>query len=185
MADASSVPCGNVVGAWSMVVNGLRARLVTSESKPDRSALDIDLEVENVSPQEPIELHWTGYVTLGFATFRLEDAAGSDAEPPWRFAGNSAAGPTRGLFPAGKVIRYVVHRGPFATMNGRRALRIGAFWGRELPSDGSKPFFLRAVVTAGPTHSNAPTYEGDQLVRTPAPARVWTGTLEIPAVCIE
>jgi hypothetical protein len=182
--SSSTVACGDVVGAWSSTVNGLRGRIVTSGSKPDRSSLDIFLELENVSGQEPIELHFTGTLPLGFIAFRLDDAAGTDREPDWRFGGNAPTGEARALFPAGQVIRYSVHRGTFVSMMGKRALRIGAFWGRELPSDSSKRF-LRAVITAGPTHPDAVTYAGDELVRTPPRARVWSGTLDVPGVCID
>jgi hypothetical protein len=185
MTDASStsLPCGDVIGAWSQTVNGLRARLVTSGSKPDRSALDITLEIENVSDQ-PIEMHWTGYIPLGFASFRLDDTQGKDIEPAWRFGGNAPSGDVRAIFRPKKTIRYDVHRGAFVPTMGNRALRIGAFWGRELPGDGTKRF-LRATITAGPAHRNASAYEGNDLVHDPPPARVFAGTLEVPAVCVD
>ena len=181
----TSASCGDAVGSWSPVVSGLRARLVTSGSKADRSALDVALEIENVSG-EVIDLSWTGSIPLGFATFRLEDTQGKDVEPDWRFGGNSPTGDARALFRAKKTVRYDIHRGAFVTMMGKRALRIGAFWGRELPSDGSKRF-LRAVVSASPHRGGAPdvAYEGSELVRDPPPARAFAGTLEVPAVCLE
>jgi hypothetical protein len=182
-APSTSPPCGDVTGAWSQVVGGLRARLVTSGSKPDRSALDITLEIENVGG-DAIELPWSGYVPLGFATFRLDDAQGNDIEPAWRFGGNSPSGDVRAIFRPKKTMRYDVHRGTFVTMMGKRALRVGAFWGRELPTDGSKRF-LRATITAGAPHPNAPAYEANEIVPDPPNSRVFSGTLEIPPVCIE
>lgn len=185
MTDAAPVSagCGDVVGAWSPVVNGLRARLVTTGSKPDHSALDVALEIENVGG-DVIELPWSGDVGLGFATFRLDDAQGKDIEPAWRFGGNSFTGDVRAIFRPKKTIRYDVHRGAFATMNGKRALRIGAFWGRELPNDGSRRF-LGATITAGTPKPDAPAYEGVEIVRDPPRAKVFSGTLQVPAVCIE
>ncbi len=177
--------CQDVVGAWSPIVNGLRARLTTSGSKPDGSALDITLEVENVG-SEAVEISWTGVLPLGFASFRLDDARGTDIEPEWRFGGNAPSGEARALFRARSTQRYEVHRGAFVTMTGKRALRIGAFWGRELPTDGQKRF-LRATLAAGPPHVNAPdhAYEGTAVVLKPPPARAFVGPLEVPAVCIE
>jgi len=164
-------------------VSSLRARLVTTGSQPDLSALDITLEIENVG-SEPVELSWSGYIPMGFATFRLDDPQGHDIEPEWRFGGNSPSGDVRAIFRANKTIRYHVHSGAFVTMMGKRALRIGAFWGRELPGDGSKRF-LRATVTAGLPHPDAFAYEGTDLVRDPPRARAFVGTLEVPAICIE
>jgi len=178
----SSTTCGDVEGAWSPVVSGLRGRLVTSGSKPDHSALRIVLELENVSDQGPLEIHWMGDVHLGFATFRLDDAAGNDIEPPWRLGGNAPSGNIRAFLPPAKVVRYDVHGGPFETMMGGRILRIGAFWGRQLPSDGSRRF-LRGQVTGAPALDGAIAYEGNAPAAMPR-GRVWIGRLELPAVCI-
>lgn len=166
-------------------MDGLRARWVTAGSKPDHSALDITLEIENVSP-EAVDLAFTGYIPLGFTTFRLDDAQGHDIEPDWRFGGNSPTGDSRALFRAGQTVRYSIHRGAFPMMANKRALRIGAFWGRELPSDGTKRF-LRAVVHGSTRTDHTPdfAYEGNELVRNPPTARSFTGALEIPAVCVE
>jgi hypothetical protein len=187
MTDSSSTsrPCGDINGAWSPVVNGLRARLVTSGSKPDRSALDITLEIENVGG-EPIELAWSGYIPLGFASFRLDDEQGRDIEPAWRFPGNAPGGDVRALFRANKTVRYEVHRGAFVTMMGKRALRIGAFWGRELPTDGTNRF-LRATITGGSPHDGdlRYAYEGNDLVRDPPRARLFIGNLDVPPVCVD
>lgn len=184
-ARTASAACGDATGAWSAPVSGLRARLVSSGSKPDRSALDIALEIENVSG-EAVDLSWSGAIPTGFTRFRLDDAQGNDLEPDWRFGGNEPTGDTRALFPAKKTIRYDIHKGAFTMMMGRRALRIGAFWGRELPSDGSKRL-LRATIAASASRVAASDfgYEGTELVRSPPPARAFTGTLEVPPLCIE
>ncbi|HEY8080060.1 MAG TPA: hypothetical protein VIF62_38280 [Labilithrix sp.] len=180
---AASPPCGDVVGAWSPVVSGLHARLVTFGSNRDRSALDVVLEIENVG-SDAIELPWSGRIALGFAKFRLDDARGNDVEPAWAFGGNEFTGDVRAIFRPKKTIRYDVHRGAFESMSGKRALRIGAFWGRELPSDGSKRF-LHATLTAGSPHADAIAYEGNDLVRDEPHARAFAGTIEVPAVCID
>ncbi len=180
---APPTPCGDVVGAWSPVVSGLRARLVTSGSTPDRSALDVTLEVENTG-DEAAELSWSGPIALGFAKFRLDDGQGNDVEPAWAFGGNELTGDVRAIFRAKKTVRYDVHRGAFARMSGKRALRIGAFWGRELPTDGSRRF-LGATITAGPRHADAPVYEGSDIVRDPPRTRAFAGTIAVPAVCVD
>lgn len=177
---ANAPSCGDVVGAWSSVVDGLRARLVTSGSKPDKSSLRIVLEIENVSDQ-PLEIHWDG-LYLGFQTFRLEDATGNDVEPPWRLPGNAPSGKVRAVFPPAKVVTYELHRGPFEKMKDARILRIGAFWGREL--DGSRRL-LRSKVMGVPKLEGAAAYEGQELATNVPPGRVWTGPLEVPGVCVE
>jgi len=158
--------------------------LVTSGSKPDRSALDVVLEIENVA-NEAVELSWTGYIPLGFASFRLEDAQANDVEPSWRFGGNAPSGNARALFRKNQTIRYDIHRGPFTPMMGKRALRIGTFWGRELPTDGTSRSLRATITGAAAIQSDAATYEGVDSVSTPPPARAFVGTLDIPAVCIE
>ena len=184
-SPSTSRPCGDVTGAWSPVVSGLRARLVTSGSIRDRSALDITLEIENVSA-DMIDLSWTGSIPLGFARFHLDDASGKDIEPAWRFGGNELTGDVRAIFRPHQTVRYRIHRGAFVTMMGKRALRIGAFWGRELPTDGSKRF-LRATLTGGPPHAKAIpyAYEGDDLVRDPPSARPFSAALDVPPVCVD
>lgn len=177
-----SKACGDTVGAWSSVVDGLRGRLVTSGSKPDHSALRIVLELENKSGR-PLDLHWTGN-HLGFATFRLEDEAGKDPEPGWRLGGNEATGNLRATLSETAPTTYVVHDGPFGSMNGGRILRIGAFWGRELPGGGARRS-LRAVVVGGPANPDAAPLAGSASAPTTARGRPWTGRLELPPVCVE
>jgi hypothetical protein len=184
LATDASAPCGDVVGAWSPVVSGLRARLVTSGSQADHSALHIVLEVENVSGHGPLAVDWEGYIPFGFVTFRLEDAAGTDREPAWALGGNSPSGKIRAIFPPNKVVSYVIHDSTFGSMMGGRILRIGAFWGRELPSNGSRRF-LRARVTGSPALVAAVTYEGEEPAATSTPASVWVGSLDVPLVCIQ
>lgn len=180
-SDAGKMACHEGLGAWSETVDGLRARLVTSAAS--RDGVDVDLEVENVSGA-PLEVHWTGDLPLGFVQFHLDDAAGRDVEPGWRFGGNAPSGSVRSVFLPGKSVRYAVHHGAFGKMASARTIRIGAFWGRELPSDGSRRF-LRGVIAAGPTHPEAPAYAGNEPAVKPPPARAWTGPLQVPAVCLE
>lgn len=179
--DAGGAPCAVGPGSWSPTVDGLRARLVTTNAS--REGVDVDLEVENTSGAA-VELHWTGNLPLGFAELHLDDAAGRDVVPDWRFVGNSPSGDVRSVFPSGQTVRYAVHRGPFGKMGAARTMRIGAFWGRELPGGGEKRF-LRATITAGGAHPTAPAYLGAEPAAKAAAGRAWSGALQVPAVCIE
>jgi hypothetical protein len=188
--------CGDVVGAWSPVVGGLRGRLVTSGSRADRSALRLALELENVSGRGPLEVNWNGSIQIGFAAFELADATGALVpEPAWRWGGNESVGHARVIMPSSGVVQFVVADNLFAPMMGRRAMRLGAFWGREMPTDGSRRF-LRARVTgvAPPVHTwvqvEIPAVDGGGMsVRAAAPdepsGHTWIGTLDVPAVCVD
>lgn len=183
-ASASATACGDVVGAWSSVVNGLRGRLVTSGSRRDRLALRVVIELENDSGSL-LEIDWTGRIHVGFATFHLEDEHRKEVpEPGWQFGGNEAAsGQLRTpLAPTG-VAQRVVGDKVLLPFNGGRAIRIGAFWGRDMPTDGSRRF-LRATVRGGPLLPDALAYEGDSFVEKAPRGRAWVGALELPAVCI-
>lgn len=180
--DASTV-CGDVVGAWSMVVGGLRGRLVTSGSKPDGSALDITLEIENVSGQGPLELHWEGNMTEGFASFRLDDEAGHEQQE-MGVGGSLITGSCRATLQPTKIARFPLHRGAFEGVAGRRTLRLRVFWMRELPSDRSRRF-LRGQVTGGPAIRRARDCDGGGQAPKGRRGRVWIGSLELPAVCIQ
>lgn len=127
-------------GAWSATAGDVRGRLVRSGDR-------IELELENAS-QQPHELRWDG-THLGFATFRLDDASGVEVpEPSWRYGGNEMVGSQSLQLPPGTT-RVVIGDPIYGSMMGHRTIRIGAFWGRELPDDGS-PRFLRARVAADP-----------------------------------
>jgi hypothetical protein len=188
---AAGERCGDVVGEWSGVVDGLRGRLITSGSRADRTALRVTVELENVSGQGPLEINWSGRPNLGFVTFRLEDATGADVpEPPWRLGGNEAVGDIRELIPPTGTVRHDVAENVFERFGAERILRIGAFWARPMPADGSRRF-LRAIATGHvPTGSEAllDRAEGG-VVRPASPSdprgRVWLGSLTIPAVCID
>lgn len=180
--------CGDVEGAWSSPVDGLRGRILTSRAQPDRSSLRVEVELENVSA-EPLAIHWDGYVNLGFVTFRLDDEAGAEVpEPDWRLGGNEPGGSLREVIPAGGTVRHAIGE-VFARFDGRRILRIGAFWGREMPTDGARRFLRGQVVGRAPRPGDLLVEtEGDELtVRDSAgtDARAWTGPLELPAVCID
>ena len=183
--------CGDVVGEWSGVVDGLRGRLITSGSHPDRSALRVTVELENVSGQGPIEINWSGRPNLGFVTLRLEDATGAEVpEPPWRLGGNEAVGDIRELIPATGNVRHDAADNVFDRLGGERILRIGAFWARPMPADGSRRY-LRAIATGhAPTGNEALFDPADGgVVRSASPGdprgRVWLGPLSLPAVCID
>lgn len=187
--------CGDVVGTWSEPVDGLRGRLLTSGSQADRSSLRVEVELENVGTT-PLAIHWDGYVSLGYATFRLDDEAGAEVpEPDWRLGGNAPGGSLREVIPVAETVRHVVGD-VFARFNDGRILRIGAFWGREMPTDGSRRF-LRAQLSGRaprPDDLLVQPGEGEEGGTTvgapPGPsaqteARAWIGPLEIPAVCVD
>jgi hypothetical protein len=138
-------------GAWSGTAEGVRARLV-------RAGERVELELENTR-QQPLELRWSGN-HLAFATFRLDDAAGAEIpEPEWQYPGNEHTGDQQLALPATSTTRVVVGDSIFARFGERRTVRIGAFWGREMPADGS-PAFLRTRLA------------------------LWKGSLEVPPVCL-
>ncbi len=183
--------CGDVTGAWSSVVGGLRGRLVTSGSRADGSALRVTVELQNVSGAGPLEIHWSGRPQAGFLTFRLDDAAGAEVpEPPWRLGGNEPGGNLRETIPPTGTVRRDVADNVLERFNGERILRIGAFWARQMPSDGSRRA-LRATVTGeAPSDAGTLVYSAEGgAVRTASPSdergRVWTGSLELPAVCVQ
>jgi len=168
MPHRAGGPC-DATGAWSSAVAGLRGRLV-------RTGERVELELDNVSAR-PLELHWAGY-RLAFATFRLDDASGAEVpEPDWRYGGNEATGRQHLLLATGTT-RVVVGDPIFGEVSGRRTVRIGAFWGREMPADGS-PRFLRARVIGAQPSSG-------ELDPATSAARgvVWLGSLDVPPVCL-
>lgn len=180
--------CGDVVGAWSGVTSGLRARLITSGSRADHSALRVSLELENVSGQGPLEIHWSGRPNLGYASFGLDDATGVEVPAPdWAFGGNESTGDIWELVPATGSLRHDVAPNVFDEFSGRRVLRVGTFWAREMPTDGSH-VLLRATL-AGRAPLEADTALVDGVARTASPddprGRAWIGTLEVPPVCVD
>jgi hypothetical protein len=187
----ASEGCGNAVGAWSPVVDGLRGRVVRSDASADRSALSIFVELENVG-DAPRSIHWDGRPSLGYATFHLDDAAGVEVpRPDWGFGGNEMAGSLYETVSVSGVVRHEIPN-TLTTMNGERALRIGAFWGRELPSDGSRRYLRATVVGRAPQPDDSQVRfgEGDEgatvgAAPTEPPGRAWTSSLELPGVCID
>jgi hypothetical protein len=178
----------DVVGAWSDVVGDLRGRLVTSTSRPDRSALRVCLDLENLGAT-PLEIHWSGKTRLGFVTFRLDDQAGVEVpEPDWSFGGNEYIGDCYAVVPAGAV-RFEVAANLFEEFCGRRVVRIGTFWAREMPSDGSRRF-LCAQVTGERARRADHMASGDGRSLPPGDARstlrgrAWKASLDVPGVCI-
>ena len=183
-----SEQCG--VGGWSEVVDGLRGRLVASS---DDGALRLSVELENVSP-EALEIHWTGRNDVGFASFELEDENGAEVpEPEWRFGGNELCGVFRELL---APLSVVVHRVPitvFARQDDVRVVRIGAFWGRELPSVTARASIGARVSGSAPSEEDtlvaALSEDGTVSVRIATSSdprgRPWLGVLQIPSVCIQ
>ncbi len=189
--QATQPRCGEVVGEWSSVVDGLRGRIVTSGSREDRSSLSVAIELENVST-EPRAIHWDGRPTLGFATFQLEDETGTEVpDPPWALGGNEAVGSLREVIAASSTVRHVLGD-VLDEVDGGRILRIGAFWSREMPADGSRRQ-LRALITGrAPLPDDLPVTVGDHEEgmavsdsREAPQGRAWTGPLELPPVCID
>ena len=112
-------------------------------------------------------------------------------EPGWGFGGNEASGSLYETVSASSVVRHEVPT-EFSTMSGKRVLRIGAFWGRELPSDGSQRFLRATVVGRAPEADDLWVRfgEGDEGTRvgaapTEPPGRAWTGSVDLPGVCID
>ncbi|MDP3276704.1 MAG: hypothetical protein Q8Q09_16010 [Deltaproteobacteria bacterium] len=168
--DAWSVRCGDVAGAWSESVGGLRGRVITSGSRADGSALRVTLELHNESVAERVTLRWAGRPEVGFVVPDLEDAQGASVpEPAWRLPGNEfgvngvrhiAPGQTVALDFAGNLFE----RGGLG-----RIVRIGAFWAREMPLGGPQRYLrLRVPQAVGTTAG-----------------RAWTGPLVLPRVCVD
>ena len=164
-------------GAWSSAVDGLRGRLVVSGAG---ASLRVVIELENVSAQ-PIALHWDGSPSVGFATFALRDAAGNEPMPDWVFGGSEPTGALALVIPAGSAVERDATASFVAGPGGEaRVLRIGAFWGRPMPEDGSPRYLSARVVARAPAPGDV-TEEGDAV----SGARAWVGAIELPAACID
>lgn len=180
--------CGDVIGAWSAPVDGVRARLVTTRAAGVRG---VSLDVENTGG-EPRELRWLGYLDAGFATFRLLDGAGHEPPPVLAWGGNALGGALREVLPVGRAVRHVIGRDLVVVSQGRRLVRIGAFGGGwELPADGA-PRFLAARLASDPSVSPTLRLEVDpeRELSThpdaePPHGRPWAGPLDVPPVCVD
>jgi hypothetical protein len=149
--------------------------------------LRVELEIENTADQARA-VHWNG-ASLGMATFQLSLPDGTEVPPPdWAWGGNEPTGPSRRVIPAHSSVKILVGDNIFAPFGGRRALRIGAFWGREMPSDGSSrrlgarleghaPVKDEAIIDASDTEQRADATE--------PPGHAWQSRLDVPPVCIE
>jgi hypothetical protein len=168
-------------GAWSPIVDGLRARMIR-EAAPSSNGPRLAIEVENTS-SEPREIYWLGRPSLGYVTFRLFEGAREVGEPDWRFGGNEPGGSMRESLAPGSTIRRSIDAA-YTDMNGKRALRIGAFWGREVPEKGAQ---LGGVLRGGPADPKAMTLNQDRVVApdTIPHGRAWLGSIEIPPIPIE
>lgn len=154
----------------------------------------VTLELENVSEQ-PLEIHWTGRADAGFATFALDDPSGTEVpEPDWEFGGNEATGVLRVFLAPTSITRHQVPVGVHARPDGVFVVRVGAFWGREIPAADPRAY-LRARVTGAPP-SDEETFpvelseeDGSALARVASPTdprgRPWIGSLELPGVCVD
>lgn len=178
--------CGDVEGAWSAPVDGLRGRLVTSGSRADHTALRVDVELENVG-DAPLAIHWDGRPSLGFVTFALADRSGADVpDPPWRLGGNEPGGSMAEVIGAHATVRHTIPN-VFDRFDGGRIVRIGAFWGMPMPEDGA---LLRGTVAG---REGAPddlgVVPGDEVLVRGEPIaaglRTWRGPLELPPVCLD
>lgn len=191
-AAATAGRCGNVAGAWSPPVNGLRARLITSDSRADRSALRIVLELENVSPRA-LEIHWRGRPDAGFARPHLDDA--SHTEVPVAgvvFGGNEMTGSMRAPIAVHGVLRATVADNAFQRIGGIRHVRVGSFWSRQMPTDGSPRFFRMRIEgdsadPAGETVLETGATGASVAVRANrAPTgEAWRGAIDVPSVCVD
>jgi len=168
-----SAECEGGTGAWSEAVDGLRGRIVFSETEPH-----VVIEFENVSA---IALHWDGSPSVGFATFALRDGEGNEPMPDWAFGGNEIGGSLALAIPPSSSLERDA-MSSFVTGPGgeTRVLRIGAFWGRAMPEDGSPRYLSARVVSRAPASGDR-TEDGAPI----GGATPWTGTLEVPAVCID
>jgi hypothetical protein len=167
--------CEGGAGAWSEAVDGLRGRVVFSDTEPH-----LVIELENVSAQ-PIALHWDGSPSVGFATFALRDGAGNEPMPDWAFGGNEMTGSLALVLPAGaRNTRDAMASFSTGLAGETRVLRIGAFWGRALPDDGSPRYLSARVVSRAPGAGDT-TEDGSAITG----ATPWTSALELPAVCID
>lgn len=171
------------------MVDGLRARFVTSGSRPDGASLAVHLELDNVS-NENIELAWNGYA-LAFAAIRLTDAQGRELPAPgWAFGGNEMSGPMSMVVPAGRTVRVVVANNLIVPMMGRRAARIGAFYGRELPPNGATAL-LAATLAPSVSHRGRSSRVEASLApvarapRAAARTRLFRGSIVVPPVCVD
>lgn len=180
--------CGDVTGPWSSAVDGLRARFVTSGSRPDGSSLAVHLELENLS-RENIELAWSG-TSLAFAAIRLTDAQGRELPAPgWAFGGNEFTGAMSLLVPAGRTARVVVASNLIAPMMGRRAVRIGAFYGRELPTNGTTAMLAATIAPSASRQGRSSRVEVTLVpitgtIRPASRTRRLRGTIVVPPVCV-
>lgn len=183
--------CGDVVGAWSAVSDGLRMRLITSGSRPDRSALRIEVEIENTSARG-VELHWEGRFDGGWASPGMRDLRGVDVPaPPWAFGGNEYVGRIRLPIAARHTTRIELAANAF-TPRPQRSLRIGAFWARQMPTDGrAARFYVRTRTSATALASPATlvrnrdgSHTAQQTIPGPRFA-VWRGSIEVPSVCVD
>ena len=206
---SASERCEFGAGEWSTPVDGMRGRLVSSRVD---ETLQLTLELENIS-DEPREIYWYGRPDAGFASFALLDTDGVEVpEPGWQLGGNEHTGVLRTTIRPSAVVSHRVPIDVFERQDGMRIVRIGAFWGRELPPEESRAY-LRARVNGGaPTGPETlvveisddgsvdvrePTTEtladlsddGGVVEHVPVPSeprgRAWTESLEIPPLCIQ
>lgn len=185
--------CADQQGAWSSTTGGLRARLVSSGTRPDRSALAVSLELENTLADATLELHWLGGLEAGFFTPRLALPDGREVPPPgWAFGGNQPVGRMVLRVAPRSTVRVLVAPNLYTRFMNGRALRVGAFWGRAMPSDGSTRLFGGTVAGAAPPSEQEfelRTEYGSEVAREarPAPpnARAWVANLAVPGLCVE
>ncbi len=191
-AAANARRCGNVVGEWSPPVDGLRARLITSDSRADHSALRIVIELENVSPRV-LEIHWRGRPDIGFARPHLDDASHTEVPVAGMvFGGNEMTGSMRAPIAVHGVLRAIIAQNAYQRIGGIRHLRIGSFWSRQMPTDGSPRFFRVRIEGDAPDPAGEAVLETDATgasVAVQAPhaptGDAWRGAIDVPAVCVD
>ncbi|MCB9595477.1 MAG: hypothetical protein H6719_22340 [Sandaracinaceae bacterium] len=187
-ATATPAPCRDVTGEWSSPVDGLRGRLVTSGASASHDALRLTVELENVSDHD-LSIHWDGRPSLGFVAFALDDADGVEVpEPPWALGGNEPGGSLFTVVPAGATARHALPD-VLDTFDGGRIFRIGTFWARQMPDDGSR-WTVRARVTGRAASANDLVVRVDEAGDTiidgdtgDSAASPWIGPLDLPGVC--
>ena len=157
---------------WSVVVDGVRGRLVVTRA-PEHAGkpqLHIDLELENVRDTAmPAEIRWGSFEDM--VKFSLEDAAGR-ALPAIAPGGNSLAIPDYWQpLPIRAALRVPISRNAYEYVSaGRTLFRPLVFQAWELTDPPPGPLYLRATFT--PARSDE------------ANRNVWTGPLELPRVAL-
>ncbi len=155
----------------------------------------LDVELGNVSDENPLELRWRGRPAAGFLEFRLLDTRGVEVpRPEWALGGNEITGEFRVVIPPRGSVRLMTAQGIFETAAGRRLLRIGAFRAREMPEGGPRRFLAvrlagRGSIGPGAAQIHAEGSDGGLRIGAPGanlPSRpAWVGTLDLRPVCIE